>query len=271
MIFIWGSYSRGETLHEEAMCTRCSAERPIEFRRIWRTAHFFFVPLFSYGQAVLSQCRHCRREGVAYFPRPLPSLPFFDRLGFVVPLGAISIFFVMIAVSIATATPRAHPSDGRAVSTTAAASGKELRRKLESEMGLDGARENTAEEKAIAKAVTTAIEESYKGVGTVRVAVQLRPAGDGDSGARQRAIVLVQLTNLRHAADKVRDHLLEDLRTALLEVLAPDDDAVVAVKGQLLYGAMGVGPVGVPWKRTVVDTNVSDDLDAVLSEGLKTE
>jgi hypothetical protein len=266
MIFIWGSYSRGQTLHEMAMCTRCNAERPIEFRRIWRTAHFFFVPLFSYSQAVLSQCRHCGREGVAYFPRPLAPLPFFDRLGFLVPVGAIAASFLMLVVSVVTATPQARASDGPDgpnATAKATASGGELRRSIEREM-TGRVAQQSLEEKAVAKSVTTAIEDAYRGVGTVRVAVRVRPAGDGS--AHKRAIVLVQLTNLRHADDKVRDHLLEDIRTALEEVLGPDDEAVVGVKGTILYGIMGAGPVGAPWKKTKIDTNVSDDLDAALSD-----
>src|SRR5215467_260922 len=199
MIFIWGSYSRSQMLYEAAMCDRCNKERNIEFRRVWRTGHFFFVPLFSYSHAVFSRCQHCKREGVAYFPRPLPSLPFMDRFGFLFPIGAIAALFLVFGVAVASAT-----TSSAAAAQRPTPPGTSLRLELEKDFGVHAVRDDRVT--AVATGVERAIHASYQNVGDVRVAVRLQPRATSEAAGHERAIVLVQLSNLRRAEDDVRRH-----------------------------------------------------------------
>jgi len=246
------------------MCTRCNEPRPIEFVRSWRAGHFFFVPLFSYDHVVLSRCRACGREGVGYFPRPLPPLPFMDRLGWLLPVGAIGAVIVLFMVTIATTPATTRATAAAPVSKESAKAGEALRDRLE--RNLLAGKNDTAEEAEIATAVAGRIASSYENVGRTRVAVRLQTTSDGDAAAHKRAIVLVEIGSLRHAGDEERRRLLEDVRDALAHVLAPDDEAIVGIKGTLLYGAMAVGPVGVPWARTKIAPSLREELDAALAE-----
>jgi hypothetical protein len=153
MIFIWGSYGRSRLLRETAHCERCGKTRPIEFQRVWRTAHFFFFPLFSYSQAVLSRCEHCRREGCAYYPGPLPPLPFLDRLGFLFPVGAIGGLMLLMIAAVATA-----PSHGASSNGAYGTHAEQVRRRLESAALQRDANGGAGDDAKIARVVRSTIE-----------------------------------------------------------------------------------------------------------------
>jgi hypothetical protein len=98
----------------------------------------------------------------------------------------------------------------------------------------------------------------------VNVAAQVEPAGTGGH-VHKRAVVLVQLPSLRHADDAIRGQILEDIREALGEVLEPDDEAVVGLRGMLVYGGMASGRIGSPWARTKIAPTVTSDLDIAIT------
>lgn len=255
MFFIWGSYGREATFREVAMCSRCSQPQPVEFRRVWRTGHFFFFPLFSYADRMLSRCQACGSEGAAHYPRPLPSLPMLDRLGWLFPVSAIALVFVLLVGLMALA-----PSAPRGPS---AAAGASIRMDLDRHLSLRDVHE-TPDEAAIAAAVGGALTRAYRDIGSVHVGV--RVMATGEASAHRRAIVLVHVSNLRRVEDGVRARVLDDVRDALAETLSPDDEAIVGIKGSLLYGAMAQGRVGAPWVNPRVAAALNDELDAALGE-----
>jgi hypothetical protein len=174
---------------------------------------------------------------------------------------------LLLIVGVATApspssSHRVSSGSSGAAGVDRAASGAEARRRLESASVVRDSHGSATDEAAIARAVTSAIEGAYKNVGGVNVAAQVEAetAGAGEH-VHKRAIVLVQLKNLRHADDAIRGQMLDDIREALGDVLEPDDVAVVGVRGAVLYGMMASGRVGAPWARTKIDVAVMTDLD----------
>src|SRR5687767_10799361 len=214
MIFIWGSYARNVVFHELATCTRCNCEREIEFVRTWRTGHFFFFPLFSYNEAVLSRCEHCRREGIASPTRAPVSLPFLDRLGWLFPVGALTAVFLLVMIFLLSGSPPPPRASGPRSTSTAEVDGDHgrgttIRRGLDANLS-SGDNAVMPDEQAIAKAVRGTLEASYKDGGAIRVAARIARAG-----TPKKVIVLVYMRNLRQAEDTSRARMLEDLRRAL--------------------------------------------------------
>jgi hypothetical protein len=257
MVFIWGSYRRQRSLgHENAMCDRCGVERAIDFHQIWRTAHACFFPLFAFDQAILSRCSRCHREGVCYYPHPPPKLPLFDRLGYVLPVGslvAILVYLLFLAVTF----------DAKTLHATTPGPGTDLRRRLESVSFVHESR--GASELAIENAIKRVIKAKYENVGDVKVAAAVTDDST-EGGSRKRAVVILQLWNLRGARDDIRESFLDDVHDALADVLRADDVAVVGIRGRLLYGAMASGPVGAPWAKKKIAADVTRDLDDAIAE-----
>ena len=110
MLLIFGRYQRDVMLPPSSdRCPRCQNVAQIHWRRQYKTGHFFFFPLFSFGEQISATCTVCGYSVYGRPPYPIPKMPFLDRSGILVPFivlgGGMLAFFVFIGIAVAPAPP----------------------------------------------------------------------------------------------------------------------------------------------------------------------
>lgn len=248
MLLFFGAYQRDRALPGTTeICPYCRNLVPVEWRRLYRTAHLVFFPLFSWGARTIAGCRMCGYRASAVHPSVPATLPFLDRLGFTIPLvGVLSlaVFFLGFALA-APRTPRIETS---------------VRERLDHQLARAGGPAYGAGEGAasLAEAARDAIATETAITNCAADATARRTPGSG------RAIVLFcQHTELRKLDAAARHALVAKIQTATVPLLGDDDHLVVAVKGNFMYGVLARGE-GASWTVTHDDDVLPPEIDAAV-------
>jgi hypothetical protein len=204
----------------------------MNWRRQYKTGHFFFIPLFSFGEQHQCACDSCGYVADGRYPVQAPPLPWVDRMGFLIPLGIFGsgIFglVALISAAIVTAPPPKAP--------TAAVSEKTA---LERRLVKGTSAGDTDLERKLAATVFETLKKD-EGLPPAEVAVAVRVK----QGVTRHVLVLVQVQQLRQMRPKARRDLVDDVRKAIADDLEAEDVVTVAVKGTVFYGALSQGPEG---------------------------
>lgn len=233
MLLIFGRYNRTANLPPlPGSCPACRQSTTIHWRRQYKTGHFFFIPLFSFGEQHQYACGSCGYVAEGRYPVQAPPLPWVDRMGFLIPLGiagsGIVGLIALIAVAVATAPPPKPP--------TAAANEKTS---LERRLVKGTSAGDTELERKIAATVFDTLQKD-EGLPRAEVAVAVRIK----QGVTRRVLTLVQVQQLRDMRPKARRDLVDDVRKAIADDLDAEDMVTIGVKGTLVYGALSQGPEG---------------------------
>src|SRR5262249_41100675 len=156
------------------------------------------------GEETTATCGVCGYTTRGRYPHPLGPLPFLDRLGFIVPVGAIAALLIafvgLIAVAVATAPPPPPPTAEHGA-----------RDRLEKHLALGNAYGEGDGASVIANAVLESLgkDQGFK-KSDIGVAVQV--TGD----ASRKVFVVCQYEGLRDLRPKARRDLVTDLRDAIV-------------------------------------------------------
>lgn len=236
MLLLIGRYRRDVMLPPSCdRCPRCQHVAHINWRRKYSTVHFFFFPLFSFGEQFTASCSVCGYTVMGRPPYPIPKMPFLDRSGVLVPMvglaGAMMAFFVFIGVAVATAPPPAPRT----------AEQEELLR-LESHLmsGETWGEGRGAQELADAVVATLVHDEGFarKDVGAIAQIID---------GSPRRVFVDIRYMGLSEMKPTAREDLVLYLHETMKGKLHENDRVVVTVQGVLLTGILAQGTAESEW------------------------
>jgi len=231
-------------------CPRCQNVAQINWRRHYKTFHFFFFPMFSYGEQVMAACGVCGYTVMGRHPYPLPPLGFLDRMGFLVPFivlaGGLLGSCVLVGAAVATAPPPPPPT----------AEHKD-RMHVDENLNVGTAWGEGPNAQMLADLVLASLVNDAKlQKSDVGVAVQVTE--------QHRVFVDCQYMNLSDVKLKPRLELARTLMHALEPKLREGDHVVLGVKGVLLYGIIMHGDLGQDWDIEAGDQVTSDDIEKAL-------
>lgn len=251
MLLIAGRYVRNKMLPPTTdRCSRCHNVAQINWHRHYKTFHFFFFPMFSYGEQVMASCGVCGYTVLGRHPYPLPALGFLDRMGFLVPFivlgGGLLGSCVLLGAVAATAPPPPPPTAEH-----------EARLHVDENLELGKAWGEGPNAQVLADAVLAELvtDEKFQ-KSDVGVAVQVTE--------QHRVFVDVQYMNLSEMKPEPRVELARHVMHVLEPKLQDGDHVVVGVKGVLLYGIVMHGDLGHDWDIQAGTQVTSADVEKAL-------
>jgi hypothetical protein len=247
MFILLGRYAREKALEPTIDdCPHCRHRGIVNWKRSYKTIHFFFFPLFSVGDQTTATCGACGYVARSAYPHRLAPKPFLDRLGFVFPLGSLGALALLISILVGVAIANAPPTRPPSAEQVAW-------QNFEQHLSLGATFGDGDGALVIADtALRSLVDDQGFDKGELAVAVRVK-----NTPIRQ-IFIACQYTNLDDVRPKGRRDLVSDLRTAIAGHLMKQDQVVVVVKGRIFHGALGYGGMDGDWS-VEVDTFIAPE------------
>lgn len=258
MLYIWGKTNKQQVLQQwAAPCPFCRAQTTHRLLRSYRVAHFFWFPLFSAGDTFAQACTQCGATVAVATPGgTLPQKPLLHRFGFMVPVLGVLAFVGLLGTFIVVAALSAKPDPALAARTARLDA---LEDHLET-LGTWGDKPGTWGNNSEAKRLAASVREAFTTFKQAEDRKQAAVAVDVIGTSPRRAIIVVRVPSLRHWGGRDRRRLLLQLANAVEPKLGADTQALIGVKGELLFGPIAVRTKQGEWSFKTDDPNAEDRL-----------